>query len=384
MNLRRILAVAVRERREVMRDRLFFGLAFIVPPVLLLTFGYGLSLDVENTPLAAVDRDRTFLSRDYLHGFIASGQFGFQGYLDREGEVYELLASGKARVVLIVPEHFEERLLAGRPVTVQALIDGTFPFRAQTTKAYVVGVNEAFSSHRLAEHLARTSGMAPGRARSLLEPIRTEVRCLYNPSLESDWSLVPRLMMMVLMICPPLLTAMGVVREKETGAIYNIYSSTITRGEYLLGKLAPYIGISILNIGVLWAIAVGVFGAPFKGGPVFFFLASVLYVICTTGMGLIVSVMVRTQVAAILITFIVTVVPSVFYSGIFVPIPSLGSGARMVAHLLPAMYYTDIVAGCFLKGIGLEVLWQEVLVLAAYATALSAIGYAMFRKRPAA
>jgi ABC-2 type transport system permease protein/ribosome-dependent ATPase len=383
MNLRRIHAVASRERREVVRDRLFFAMAFIIPPVLILTFGYGLSLDVENTPFTAVDFDRTPLSRDYLHGFIASRQFSFKGYLESERDVYELLATGKVRAVIIIPEHFQERLLAGRPISVQTLIDGTFPFRAQTTKGYVVGVNAAFSSNILSEHVARTYGMDRDAARGMLEPIQAEVRCLYNPSLKSDWSLAPRLMMMVLMICPPLLTAMGVVREKETGAIYNIYSSTITRGEYLLGKLAPYIGVSILNVGVLWLITVWVFGAPFKGGAFFFLVASILYVLCTTGMGLVVSVLVRTQVAAILITFIITVVPSVFYSGIFVPVPSLSKGARVVAHLLPAMYYTDIVAGCFLKGIGFEMLWQEVLVLAGYAAALSAIGYSMFHKRSA-
>jgi ABC-2 type transport system permease protein len=382
VNVRRILAVASRERREVVRDRLFFAMAFIVPPVLLLAFGYGLSFDVENTPFAVLDYDRTPMSRDYLHGFIDSRYFNFKGYLENDRDVYPLLAGGSIRAVVVVPEHFQERLLSGRPVAVQTLIDGTFPFRAQTTKGYVVGVNTAFNARVLSDYLARTSGVSLERARGIIEPIRAEVRCLYNQSLKSDWSLVPRLMMMVLMICPPLLTAMGVVREKETGAIYNIYASTITRGEYLLGKLAPYVGVSILNVGVLWLIACGVFGAPFKGGALFFFAASVLYVICTTGMGLIVSVLVRTQVAATLITFIVTVVPSVFYSGIFVPIPSLSKGAKIVAHLLPAMYYTDIVTGCFLKGIGIEVLWKDVVVLAGYAAGLFAVGYSMFRKRP--
>jgi len=382
VNLRRILSVASRERREVMRDRLFFALAFIVPPVLLLTFGYGLSLDVENIPFAAVDYDRTPMSRDYLHGFIDSRYFSFKGYLENERDVYRLLAIGRVRAAIVIPEHFQETLLAARPVAVQTLIDGTFPFRAQTTKGYVVGVNTAFSTRLLSGHLARTTGVSRDSARHILEPIKAEVRCLYNQSLKSDWSLVPKLMMIVLMICPPLLTSMGVVREKETGAIYNIYSSTITRGEYLLGKLAPYIAVSILNVGVLWLITARVFGAPFKGSALFFFGSSILYVICTTGMGLVVSVLVRTQVAATLITFIITVVPSVFYSGIFVPIPSLSKGAKVVAHLLPAMYYTNIVTGCFLKGVGLEVLWSDVLVLAGYAAALFTIGYSMFHKRP--
>ena len=382
MKLERVFAVASREGREVVRDRLFFSMAFIIPPVLLLTFGYGLSLDVVDNPFAAVDYDRTAMSRDYLHAFIDSRYFKFKGCLENENGVFDLLASGSVRAVIIIPEHFQERLLSHRPVSVQTLIDGTFPFRAQTTIGYVEGMNRSFNTRLLSDYLAQTRGISHSRALRILDPIEVEVRYLYNQSLKSDWSLTPRLMMIVLMICPPLLTSMGVVREKETGAIYNIYASTITKGEYLLGKLSPYVGVSILNVLVLWLMAARVFGAPFKGNALFFFAASILYVICTTGMGLIVSVLVRTQVAATLITFICAVVPSVFYSGIFVPVPALSKGARILAHILPAMYYTNIVTGCFLKGIGLKMLWIDVVVLAAYAAALSSIGYFIFSKRP--
>jgi ABC-2 type transport system permease protein/ribosome-dependent ATPase len=357
-------------------------MAFIIPPVLLLAFGYGLSLDVQDNPFAVVDYDRTPMSRDYLHEFIDSRYFKFKGCLENDDHVFNLLASGSVRLVIIIPEHFQERLLSARPVAAQTLIDGTFPFRAQTTIGYVAGINRSFNTRLLSDYLARTNGVSHERSLRILNPIEVEVRYLYNQSLKSDWSLTPRLMMIVLMICPPLLTSMGVVREKETGAIYNIYSSTITRGEYLLGKLSPYVGVSILNVLVLWLLAARVFGAPFKGDALFFFAASILYVICTTGMGLTVSVLVRTQVAATLITFICAVVPSVFYSGIFVPIPALGKGAKIVAHMLPAMYYTNIVTGCFLKGIGLKMLWGDVTVLAAQTAALSAIGYLMFSKRP--
>ncbi len=382
MNFRRILAVTTRESRGMVRDRLFFAMAFIVPSVLILTFGYGLSLDVEHAPLAVLDYDRTPMSRDYLHGFIDSPSFSFKGFVASERDIYPLLASGTVRAVMIIPEHLQQRLLAGRPTAVQTLIDGTFPFRALTVKGYVISINNAFNIREFALYLSRTKGMSRQRALAYLAPIKTEVRCLFNRNLRSDWSLAPRLMMMVLMICPPFLTAMGVVREKETGAIHNIYSSTITRGEYLCGKLAPYVVVSIFNAAVLWLIATRVFGAPFRGDPLFFFAASILYVICTTGMGLIVSVLVGTQVAAALVTFIVTVVPTVFYSGMFVPISSLGQGGRIVARLLPAMYYTDIVTGCFLKGVGFKVLWSDVLVLAVYAATLFAIGYSRFHKRP--
>ncbi len=383
MNFKRILAVTSREARGMVRDKLFFAMAFIVPALLMLTFGYGLSLDVMHSPLAALDYDRTSMSRDYLHRFMDSPAFSFRGYLKSERQIYPLLASGTVRAVLIIPEHFQQNLLAGRPAAVQTLIDGTFPFRAQTVKGYVAAINNSFNLRELSLYLCRTRAMSRRRALAGLEPIKAQVRCLYNRNLRSDWSIAPRLMMMVMMICPPFLTAMGVVREKETGAIYNIYSSTITRGEYLLGKLTPYVVVSIFNAVVLWLIATEVFGAPFRGGRLFFFASSVLYVICTTGMGLIVSVLVGTQVAASLVTFIVTVVPTVFYSGMFVPISSLSPSGRVVARLLPAMYFTNIVSGCFLKGVGFKVLWSDAAVLAIYAAALFMLGYSRFHKRPA-
>lgn len=382
MKLRRIYAVASREGREIVRDRLFFSMAFIIPPVLLLSFGYGLSFDVTDNPFAVLDYDRTPMSRDYLHSFIDSPYFKFKGSLENEDRIFDLLAGGTVRSVIVVPEHFQEKLLSARPVGVQTFIDGTFPYRAQTTIGYAAGINESFNSRLLVDYLARSKGIGRNYALKIFDPIDVQVRYLYNQSIRSDWSLTPRLIMIVLMICPPLMTSMGVVREKETGAIYNIYSSTITKGEYLLGKLSPYVGVSVFNVLVLWLLATIVFGAPFKGDPLFFFAASVLFVICTTGVGLLVSVLVRTQVASTLITFICAVAPSAFYSGVFVPVFALGKGARIVAHMLPAMYYTNIVTGCFLKGFGITMLYTDVLVLAAYAATLYAIGYFMFSKRP--
>ncbi len=212
--------------------------------------------------------------------------------------------------------------------------------------------------------------------------MRLETRYLYNQGVKSLWSLAPKLMMVILMISPPFLTALGVVREKESGSILNIYSSTLSRGEFLLGKLAPYVGISILNALVLWGLATWFFGVPFKGPPLFFLVATVMYVICTTGIGLVVSVLVRTQTAAMIVTAIVTIVPAVLYSGILVPVPSLTQAAQGIAHALPAMYYTNVVLGSFLKGVGFAALWFELLILALYAAALFTVGYRMFSKRP--
>ncbi|MCP9453731.1 MAG: ABC transporter permease, partial [Nitrospira sp.] len=178
------------------------------------------------------------------------------------------------------------------------------------------------------------------------------------------------------------LTALGMVREKETGSIYTIYGSTASKGEILLGKLAPYWAISIVNVVVLWATAVWFFGVPFKGSVAVFFVASVLFVLCSTGIGLVVSLLVRTQMAALIITIIVAMVPTILYSGLLVPVSSLGVGARVQAHAFPAMYYTDVVRASFLKQFSLHTLWMDILALAGFAGAILLLAYRLFTKRP--
>ncbi len=382
MNLRRTVAVAHKEVREIIRDRLFFSLAFIVPAVLMVLFGYGLSLDVEKLPLAIIDRDGTSMSREYAHRFIDSRYFDFKGYSFSERDLEQPITDNLIRAAIVIPEHFQKDLLQGRPAHIQTFIDGTFPFRALTAKGYAIAINAQITADSLASYLAQTSGMSVAEAAAVFQPVKLEVRYLFNQSLKSIWSLAPKLIMVILMISPPFLTALGVVREKETGSIYNIYASTLSRGEYLVGKSVPYIVISTLNVLFLWWMATGLFGAPFKGSFVFFLLSSVLYVTCTTGIGVVVSVLVRTQVAAMIGTAIFTMVPAVLYSGVLIPISSLSRSAKLVAYLLPGMYYTNIVMGTFLKGVGFSALWRDVLVLLIYAMLLFSIGYAFFRKRP--
>jgi ABC-2 type transport system permease protein/ribosome-dependent ATPase len=339
---------------------------------------------VENIPFAVVDRDRSALSRDYLYRFSESRYFSFQGYLASEKETDALLQSGKIRAAIIVPEKFEDRLLAGQPVGIQTLIDGTFPLRTDITKGYVIAINSAFSEERLIEFLTRRSGISRQQAEVRVRPVKLEVRYLYNEEVRSTWSMVPALVMFTLMLSSPLLTALGIVREKETGSIYNIYSSTVTRVEFLAGKLLPYVLISWVNALVLWVMATLWFGVPFKGTLLFFFSASLVFVLSSTGIGLVISLLVRTQIAALLITMIVSILPTILFSGLIVPVSSLSPGSQIQAHLFPGMYYTNIVRGAFLKGVGPEVLWVDVLALAVYAAVLQIVGYRLFTKRPRA
>ncbi|HHC72934.1 MAG TPA: ABC transporter permease [Thiotrichales bacterium] len=382
MNLHRMLAVAWKEWREVVRDRLFFTMAFILPLMLMGVLGWGLSLDVENIPFVVVDHDNTPLSRDYIGHYTDSRYFRFRGYLADEHRIDPLLADSKVRLAIVIPPRFQERLLAGTPAPVQALIDGVFPFRAQTLKGYVAAINAAFSRDLLVKHLARSRGLPRAAAEAMVQPVRLETRYLYNQAIRSDWSMAPALIMLVLMVTPPFLTALGVVRERESGSIYNIYASTITKGEFIIGKLAPYAAISCFNILTLWIVAMQVFGAPFKGNAPFFYAASVVYVICTAGIGLLVSIWVRTQMAAVLLTMVITFIPAMLYSGMLVPIQSLSPEARLEAHLFPPLYYLRLTWGTFLKGLGPGALWRDVAILALYATLLWGIGWWRFTKRP--
>jgi len=381
MNINRVKALAFKEWREILRDRLFFSLAFIVPISMMLVFGYGIKFDVENIPFAILDQDRSAMSRDYLHLFIDSRYFDYQGDVGNEDEIDNLIAGSKIRFAIIVPPKFQQTLLSGRPIAVQSLIDGTFPSRASISKGYVAAINNAFNTQLLTAYVSQKMGTTPEQAAAFVSPIKIQLRYLYNQEVKSIWSIAPLMMMFILLMTPPLLTALGVVREKENGSIYNIYSSTVTRGEFLIGKLFPYVAISCINVVILWLMAIFIFGAPFKGNPLFFFIASIVYVTCTTGIGLLVSLVAKTQVSAMMITVLVTMVPAILYSGLMAPIASMDAASQFEAHLFPAMYYTNIVLGSFLKGVGMEQLWTHVAALLLYTVVLWIASYNLFHKR---
>jgi len=382
MNLRRVWALTYKEWREILRDRLFFTMAFVLPAVIFLVLGYGISFDVEKIPFAVLDQDKTALSRDFLHRFIDSRYFDYKGDVLSERDLDPLLAHSDIRFAIIIPPRFQEHLLAGRSASVQSLIDGVFTYRAEVAKRYVSAITANFNAQSLAGYLSRKLGISSQEALALVSPVRLESRYLYNQALKSQWSMSSGLMMLVLMVTPPFLTALGVVREKENGSIYNIYASTISRSEFILGKFLPYLLISCLNIFILWWAVLNVFGTPFKGDPLFYYAASVIYVICTAGIGLLVSLLVRTQVAAVMLTMVISFVPAMLYSGLLVPIESMGEATRIESHLFPTLYYLRIVWGSFLKGLGWNELYFDVAALSLYAVILWVTGFVNFHKRP--
>lgn len=381
MDVRRIIAVAYKEIREVARDKLFAVLAFVLPTFLMLLLGVCLSMDVENIPIAIVDNDNTPESRDFASRFASSRYFDLITIAYDDRELNPLLQNNIIRAVIVIPAHFGRNTNKGRPAPVQTLLDGTYTSRAQITKGYVSSIIGAMNANLLAQYVSRTAGVPVDRAQIAVRPIKVDSRYLYNPSVKSVLGLAPRLLVLILYMVPPLLTALGVVREKETGSIFNVYASTLRRGEYLIGKLIPYVGIAFLNGVVLFVIAIAVFGAPFTGSLWFFMLSMLAYVISTCCLGLMISTLMSTQAAAMIFTAIVTQITAVNFSGVMVPVVSLSPGGQKIAHLFPCMFFNRIVEGCFLKGSGAADLWPNVMILVAFSVVLFTISYIRFHKR---
>lgn len=383
MNAARVAAIARKEWREIVRDRLFVLLAFLLPVLLMIVLGYGLTQDVEHIPLAIVDEDRSEASRDYVQPYLESRSFRFAGYVDRIDEAERLLTAGRVRVVLVIGRRFEREIREGRPVAVQALVDGTFISSARVLNGYLDAINAGAALDRVSASVGRRLGVPPARADTLVRPLRIDTRYLYNEDLRTIWAIAPSLIMNILLWTSPLLMALSIVREKERGSLCTIYSSETTRLEFLIGKLLPCAGISLVNGVVLWAMATRYFGAPFRGGAWTFLAATAVFVLSTTAFGLLVSLWVRTQQAALMIVMLSGAIIGIHFSGMFESVASLPIANRTIAHLVPAMYYNNVLLGTFLKGAGFAEAWPDILTTGLFAGAAFFVSYLSFHKRVA-
>ncbi|MFN8984899.1 MAG: ABC transporter permease [Burkholderiales bacterium] len=383
MKLARVLALAGKEAREVRRDRLYLLLAFVLPLILLVVFAYGMTTDVEGIGLVVIDEDGTPASRRYAEGFLSTRHFVHARADAAAARGETALIDARARVVLWIGPHFERDLTAGRAVDVLAQIDGAFTTSARTIHGYLEAINAQTNAELRTETVAAGGARAPSAA-GVVAPVQLQTRFLYNPELRSVVTVAPSLLMLVLLLVPPLLIAVSVVREKESGAIFNIASSTVTRLEFLLGKLIPVVAIGVANGLLLWVVVIVWFGVPFRGSVPQFALAIVLYVLATSGLGLLVSATVRTQQAAIIITTITAVIVAVQFAGMFAPLETASPVNRALARLFPAADFLAIVRGMYLRGAGIDIFWPELLALVAYAVLVLALAHALFHKRTTA
>jgi len=372
----RILAIARKETRQLLRDPVYLGLAFAVPLMLLILLGYQLSVDVKNLPVAVVDRDRSPWSRQYVDGFVNSEYFRLVGRLDTDAEAREWIRAGRARVVLDIPPDFGRRLSANERVAVGVTIDGSFPSRGQVSLGYVVAVSTLYNQQLLRTWLAQH-----GRRTGQVWPVEMDLSVWYNPTLESKNFIVPGMLVIVMMIFPPLLSALLVVRERESGTILNLYCSPASRWDVVAGKALPYVAVSFLDFLVIFTSSVWLFQVRFVGSAWLLSAGALLYSICTVGLGLLISTFTRTQLAAMLATFVIAVAPAFTFSGIFVPVASQDAVGRFVARLIPATYFMDVVRGAYLKGGGVTPYLPNLGGLSLYAVVVYTAAWLAFRKR---
>jgi ABC-2 type transport system permease protein len=365
MKLSRIAAMTVKETKDIIRDPITVGVALFMPLVMLFLFGYAISLDVKNVPLGVLDQDHTPASRSLVDRFVQSGYFYLGAGYSSARETEASLQDGDVDLALVIPPRFEERLARHEAVPVQVLVDGTYSATANLVAGYASTIIAEF-----------------GRD-SISQPVRAEIRVWYNPSLRSVTYVIPGLFGVILMAFPPLLTALAIAREKETGTIQQIFASPLTAAEFLLGKLIPYGVIAFIEIVTVIVIGFLWFGVPLRGHLELLLSVGLVYAFCTVGIGLLVSTVTSSQLLAMLLAIIVTMMPSFLFSGFLFPIFTMPYVLQLYTRIFPVRYFVDLSRGIVLKGAAIPELWPTVLLLLAYTLVIFALAVWRFRKKVA-
>ena len=369
-SLQRMLAYSYRETMEVMRDSVRLTFAFGGSLILLMIIAYGLSSDVENLSYAVLDQDQSPASRAYLQEFSSSRYFTEKPELYSKDDLENRLATRGITMAIEIPPNFGRDLLRhGRP-QVSAWIDGAETARAATIEGYVEGAHAKFL-----QRLAEEQGVAPSSLATF------EVRNRYNPTSESIYAMGPTVPTTLLLLFPAILMAVSVAKEKEIGTITNFYVTPTSRMEFLLGKQLPYIGIAMVNFVVLNLVVVFVLQVPLKGSVAALTLGALLYVTATTGYGLLVSNLTSSQVSAVLLAAVLSMMPTIQFSGMMQPVSTLEGVARVMGSLWPAAYYLHLSVGAFTKGLGARELMPDLIRLAAFSPVFWILCTLLLRKQ---
>jgi len=372
LDLRRLLGYSRREALELRRDPIRLTLAGLGSVLLMLVLGYGINMDVEALAFAVLDRDQTGTSRSYVLDLSGSRYFVEHPPIRDYDELDRRMRSGELSLAIEIPSGFARDLARGAPVQIGAWIDGAMPQRAETVRGYVQGMHQ----HWLAARAREMHGSA-----LTAPPFDIETRFRYNPDVASLPAMVPAVIPILLMLIPAILTALSVVREKELGSIVNLYVTPVTRLEFLLGKQLPYVVLAMASFLLLVALAVFLFRVPIKGSFPALVAAALLYVIAATALGLVMSTFVRSQVAALFGTALLTILPAVQFSGMIDPVSSLEGAGALIGSVYPTTHFLTIARGTFSKGLGFADLDLSFVPLLIAVPVLIGIGAALLRKQ---
>ena len=346
-----------------------------MPVLLLLLYGYGISTDIRNIPMAILDEDKSPQSREFIRNFTGSGFFNIQSYGMRLTDIDHALDAGRARVGLVIPPRFGRKIVRGDMVEVLVAIDGSEPNTAGAAISYVSAIIARYSSNVAAKELRGRIPLGE------LNPIDLRPRVWYNPELRSINFIVPGLVAIILMFTSALLTSATIAREREVGTIEPLIASPIKAWELMLGKIGAYTLISFADIALVLLVGTLWFQVPFRGSLTLLLIMSGLFLLSSLGLGLLISARSTSQQSATMLAFLTTMLPGLLLSGFLFPITSMPKPIQLLTYLVPARYFLVIVRGIFLKGVGIASLWPHALPMTALGAILFILSIRSFRKQ---
>jgi len=367
-SIARLWAIARKEAIQLRRDARSLGLAFVLPVIMLILFGYAITTDVEHITTAIVDRDHTPESRALASAFSESNYFMVKYAPQTDVGVEELIDLAKVRVVVVIPERFSVDLKSGRAAPVELLLDGSDAKTANVARGYADAIARTYSQN---------ATIMPRRGPA---PVVAEGRVWYNETLDSASMIVPGLIAVIMSIISAMLTSLTVSREWERGTMEQLAATPVSRTEVILGKLVPYLVIGLIDVAIAVILGVFVFEVPFRGSLLTFALGTTVFLVGVLGLGTLLSTGLKSQLLASQAAIFATYLPALLFSGFMYTISNMPVALQWISRVIPARYYVSFTRGVFLKGNGLDVLWPAIFGLAIYACITIAMSVKNFKK----
>lgn len=371
----RIGTVIWKEFLHIIREPRTLVIILVIPVLQLVLYGYALTFDIKNIPMAVYDLDKSAKSRELVDRFKSAGNFQLESHIERRSEIRESLDNGRAKMVLAIPRDFGGELQAGRKVPVQVLVDGADPTLGRVAVGYSAVILQLYS-----RNIALRALTHRGLSLRAVTPIDARQRVWYNPELRSVNFIVPGLIALLLMMIPAVLTAVAIVEEKEKGTIERIIISPVKNLELMLGKITPYLAIAAFIALLISGVGTILFNVPLKGSILLLASMTALYMLCTVSIGLFFSTLADSMQVAMMMVWMATMLPSFMLSGFVFPIASMPRIIQLVTYVVPAKYFLVIVRAIFLKGAGFSLIWTQALALVLLALLLMAATSLRFRK----
>ena len=377
MKLTALRAIARKEFIQIRRDKATLYMVVIFPVMMLVLYGFGIRYDVKSVPMTVLDQDRTPQSRQYLERFVHSPYFVVRRYADNYSDLQRDIDRGESRIGLVVSADFGQRLSSRRTAEVQVIVDGADNNTATIAMSYVSQITQAYSSFVIVQQLEALLR----QAQLTIPAIEAEPRIWFNPNLESVQFIVPGIIAIIMMIVGTVLTAVTIVKEKETGTIEQIVSSPIGRYELMLGKVLPYALLAYVDFLLIVGASYFLFGVTIKGSLLLLLLTAFIYLIGVLGLGILVSTSTQTQMSAMLTAIMASMLPSILLSGFIFPIRQMPRILQAITVVVPARYFIEILRDIYLKGLGLEYFWKETLYILIFGCATLILAAWRFQKR---